>query len=147
MKRSSQGRKPALGALAKVRAKQSEGTSSASSSEPELEPSPVSSSDDSDSASDSSSSSSGTGARELLPTTECSVCSVSDAVRSVYRVLCRASDYKDIPVCCRRLGGQKSAGASPSSRHSSPTTDGCTQKKLAKVSDASIFCGISSKLR
>ena len=34
-----------------------------------------------------------------------------------------------------------SAEACPSSRQSLPTTDGCTQKKPAKVSDASIFCG------
>ena len=85
--------------------------------------------------------------------------SVSDAVSSLSDVvlcirLCKAVCVwfeavvrKNIPECCRGLGGRMSAGASPSWRHSSPMTAGCTQKTPAKVSDASIFCGISNKLK
>ena len=85
--------------------------------------------------------------------------SVSDAADSLSDVelcirLCKAVCVwfeavvrKNIPECCKGLGGQMSAVASPSWRHSSPMTAGCTQKTPAKVSDASIFCGISNKLK
>ena len=84
---------------------------------------------------------------------------VSDAVSSLSDVvlcirLCKAVCVwfeavvrKNIPECYKGLRGRMSAGTSPSWRHSSPMTAGCTQKTPAKVSDTSIFCGISNKLK